>query len=169
MEKLLSLLDKLLDSALDELYKKDHYLLEHDVHERTIVFRLGHYLQNLMDATGEFQNFNLDFEYNRNGRYPKRIPANPRNGAFPDLIIHQRGSNQYNLLIMEFKPPPWNTNTGDDCKKLQQFINPRDRYNYLCGKSILLGRTRQAITIKTILHPSIQERIGGELNEVQDC
>ena len=60
MEKLLSLLDKLLDSALDELYEKDHYLLEHDVHERTIVFRLGHYLQNLMDATGEFQNFNLD-------------------------------------------------------------------------------------------------------------
>ena len=48
MEKLLSLLDKLLDSALDELYEKDHYLLEHDVHERTIVFRLGHYLQNLM-------------------------------------------------------------------------------------------------------------------------
>ena len=77
MEKLLSLLDKLLDSALGELYEKDHYLLEHDVHERTIVFRLGHYLQNLMDATGEFQNFNLDFEYNRNGRYPKRIPANP--------------------------------------------------------------------------------------------
>lgn len=48
MEKLLSLLDKLLDSALDELYEKDHYLLEHDVHERTIVFRLGHYLQNFL-------------------------------------------------------------------------------------------------------------------------
>ena len=162
MEKLLNLLDKLLDSALDELYEKDCYLLEHDVHERTIVFRFGHYLQNLMDATDEFQNFNLDFEYNRNGRQPKRIPANPRNGAFPDLIIHRRGSNQCNLLIMEFKPP-WNTDTEDDCKKLQQFINPHDRYNYLCGKSILLGRTRQDIAIKTILHPSIQEKNRGDV------
>ena len=161
MEKLLSLLDKLLDSALDELYAKDRYLLEHYVHERTIVFRFGHYLQNLMDATGEFQDFNLDFEYNRNGRQPKRIPANPRNGAFPDLIIHQRGSNQCNLLIMEFKPP-WNTYTDDDCKKLQQFVNPRGNYHYLCGQSILLGRTRQATTIKTFLHPNIQEKIGGD-------
>ena len=162
MEKLLSLLNKLLDSALDELYEKDSYLLEHDVHERTIVFRFGHYLQNLMDATGEFQYFNLDFEYNRNGRQPKRIPTNPRNGAFPDLIIHRRGSNQYNLLIMEFKPP-WNTDTEDDYKKLQQFINPRDGYNYLCGKSILFGRTRQAIAIKTVLHPSIQEKNRGDI------
>ena len=156
MEKLLNLLDKLLDSALDELYEKDQYLLEHDVHERTIVFRLGHYLQTLMDAIGEFQDFNLDFEYNRNGRQPKRTPANPQNGAFPDLIMHQRGSNKCNLLIMEFKPL-WNTDTRDDCKKLQQFIDPRDRYNYLCGKSILLGRTRQDIIITTILHPSIKK------------
>ena len=117
MEKSLNLLDKLLDSALDELYKKDQYLLEHDVHEWTIVFRFGHYLQNLMDATGEFQDFNLDFEYNRNGRQLKRIPSNPRNSVFPDLIIHRRGSNQYNPLIMEFKLP-WNTDTRCDYKKI---------------------------------------------------
>ena len=54
MEKLLSLLDEILDCALYELYKKDRYLLEHEVHERTIVFRIGHYLQNLMDVTGRF-------------------------------------------------------------------------------------------------------------------
>lgn len=160
MKQLLVLLDELIDAALDTLYERDIYLLEHDVHERTIVFRLGHYLQNLMDATDEFQKLNLDFEYNRNGRQPKRTPANPQNGAFPDLIMHQRGSNQSNLLIMEFKPP-WNTNTRDDYKKIQQFIDPDDRYNYLCGKSILLGRTRQTVTIKTILHPSIQEKNGG--------
>lgn len=157
MEKLLSLLDKLLDSALDKLYEKDSYLFEYDVHERTIVFRFGHYLQNLMDATGEFQDFHLDFEYNRNGMQPKRIPANPRNGAFPDLIIHQRGSNKYNLLVMEFKPP-WNADAVDDYKKLKQFVNASDRYNYLCGKSILLGRTRRCVIIKTILHPSIQKK-----------
>ena len=106
---------------------------------------------------------NLDFEYNRNGRQPKRIPANPQNGAFPDLIMHQRGSNKCNLLIMEFKPP-WNTNTRDDYKKIQQFIDPDDSYNYLCGKSILLGRTRQTVTIKTILHPSIQEKNEGDVS-----
>ena len=150
MEKLLNLLDELLNTALDELYEKDSYLLENRVHERAIVFRFGHYLQNLMDKSGQFQNFNLDFEYNRNGRQPKRIPANPRNGAFPDLIIHRRGSNHYNLLIIEFKPY-WNPYTASDCKKMRQFINPCYGYNYLCGKSILFGRTRQQILVDTIL------------------
>jgi hypothetical protein len=154
MESLLILLDELLECAFDELYKNDQYLLKHVVHERSIVFRFGHYLQNLMDGTGKFQGYDLDFEYNRNGRKPKRIPSHPRNGAFPDLIIHRRGSNKHNLLVMEFKPP-WDTETSDDCKKLQQFIDPQGRYNYLCGKSILLGQVRSGIIIKTFLHPDI--------------
>ena len=122
MEQLLVLLDELIESALDKLYKQDIYLLEHEVHERTIVFRFGHYLQNLMDETEAFRDYYLDFEYNRNGNQPKRIPAQSQNGALPDLIIHQRGTNAHNLLIMEFKTP-WNRQIEDDCKKLRQFID----------------------------------------------
>ena len=61
MEQLLVLLDELIESALDKLYKQDIYLLEHEVHERTIVFRFGHYLQNLMDETEAFRDYYLDF------------------------------------------------------------------------------------------------------------
>ena len=150
MKKLLNKLEKLIETALDELYEKDQYLLEHDVHERTIIFRFGHYLQNLMDDIGEFQTFNLDFEYNRNGQDPKRIPQSPQNGILPDLIIHRRGSNKYNLLVLKFKTP-WNTNVEDDCKKLQQLVDIHGTYSYLCGKSILLGMSRENVVIKTFL------------------
>ncbi len=156
MEKLLNMLEKLIETALDELYEKDQYLLEHDAHERTIVFRFGHYLQNLMDNIGEFQTFNLDFEYNRNGQDPKRIPGNPRNGILPDLVIHQRGSNKYNLIVLEFKTP-WNVNVEDDCEKLRQLVDMNGAYGYLSGKSILLGMTREDVTVKIFLRQNIGE------------
>ena len=157
MEQLLVLLDELIESALDQLYKQDIYLLEHEVHERTIVFRFGHYLQNLMDETEAFRDNYLDFEYNRNGNQPKRIPARSQNGALPDLIIHQRGTNAHNLLIMEFKTP-WNRQIEDDCKKLRQFIDPHGYYCYLSGKSILLGQVRQTVGIMTLFSPAYKQR-----------
>ena len=79
-------IDNCITVALDELYAKDLHLFTYRVHERAIVFRFGHYLQNQMDLYDVFRQYNLDFEYNRNGRQPKRIPARSRNGAVPDLI-----------------------------------------------------------------------------------
>lgn len=41
MEQLLVLLDELIESALDQLYKQDIYLLEHEVHEKQSFFVLA--------------------------------------------------------------------------------------------------------------------------------
>jgi hypothetical protein len=156
-KEILTLINGCIEAALDELYDKDLHLLLYRVHERTIVFRFGHYLQNKLDAHEVFKQYNLDFEYNRNGRQPKRIPTRSRNGAYPDLIIHRRGLNTHNLLIMEFKPY-WERNVDDDCDKILQFVDKNGNYKYQFGQSIIFGENRQSVIVKTFIqsHPTTE-------------
>lgn len=156
-KEILTLINGCIEAALDELYDKDLHLLFYMVHERTIVFRFGHYLQNKLDAHEAFKQYNLDFEYNRNGRQPKRIPARSRNGAYPDLIIHRRGLNTHNLLVMEFKPY-WDRNVDNDCDKILQFVDKNGDYKYQFGKSIIFGKNRQSVIVKTFMqsHPTME-------------
>lgn len=144
------LLETLMEKAFDMLYETDAYLFFRSVHENAIVFRFGHYLQDLMDQTGEFNDFNLDFEYNRNGYDPKRIPMRSRNGARPDLIIHKRGSNDCNLMVLEFKPHQ-NGITATDKRKIKEFVDPKGVYKYFGGKSIVFGQRREGVTIWTFM------------------
>lgn len=92
-------------SAIEHLLMRDEYLLQHDVSERAITHKLGTYLQVL------FPGWDVDCEYNRNGHDPKTVDL-PRpddravlesTSTFPDIIVHQRGSNERNLLIVEAK------------------------------------------------------------------
>jgi hypothetical protein len=94
------------ESAMQEFDASDRYLLEHDVNERTISTCLAHHLQS------KFDEWNVDCEYNRVGDTPKRLQV-PRDGAcwddtsartvFPDIIVHQRGPDGPNLLVLELK------------------------------------------------------------------
>lgn len=148
MDERITLLNQLVESALNELYRNDQYLLDHYVHERSIVFRFAHYLQNLLNNCEIFSEFDLDVEYNRNGYRPKRIPCR-RNGAKPDVIIHKRGSNKSNLLMIEFKTY-WDTRTSGDLKKLKEFTRCDGRYNFSLGLSIIFGEDRNAVGIKVV-------------------
>lgn len=126
-----------IEYALIHLYDKDKYLLEHKVHEQAIVFRFALYFENFVNSLGK--DYNLDVEYNKNMDNPKRIRAN-ENGKKPDLIIHSRGSNECNLLILEFKTY-WNSNYQQDFKKLKEFCRANE-YNYQYGACIILGREK---------------------------
>lgn len=157
MEEKLKVLDGLVNQALDMLYERDMHLImnravnsrgkdeQHHVGERSIVFRFAHYLQNLMDETGEFKEFTLDCEYNRNGAECKSLPSFP-NGTYPDLIIHKRGSNDFNLLVMEFKTH-WNRDTADDKRKLREFTFPLGKYKFHRGYSVVIERERANIRL----------------------
>jgi hypothetical protein len=108
--------------ALGILYKRDRFLLEKDVNERSISHKLAEYLQQL------FQDYNVDCEYNwqtdefesktfckellftseeEKKFYPKteeeKIKDKNAHTVYPDIIVHQRGSNLSNLLIIEIK------------------------------------------------------------------
>ena len=141
-------------SAFKMLYKNDSHLIyngandseekpdkKHHVGERSIVFRYAHYLQNLISEDEMFKEYNLDCEYNRNGTACKGLPSFPR-GTYPDLIIHKRGSNEDNLLVMEFKTY-WNDDREDDIKKIREFMDSTGKYKYKYGISVLIERDMQ--------------------------
>ena len=68
--------------------------------ERGIVFRFGIYLDKLKLPV--LHEYDIDVEYDRNIDCKKCVPG-WENGCYPDIIIHKRGTNTDNLLILEFK------------------------------------------------------------------
>ncbi len=125
------------DKAIVELYKNDQYLIANKVHERSIVFRFGVYFQTILNAT-DFSKLSLDIDYNKNHADPKRTTNFPR-GLYPDVILHKRGSNDRNILMIEFKTW-WGRNIKKDIQKLKDFTNQYGNYRYQIGLSIMLNR-----------------------------
>lgn len=162
-------IEKYLKNALDELYNNDQFLIcnqpcrsnqpdvHHHVGERAIVFRLAHYLSNDIERDSEFANYNLDCEYNRNGRNTKRLPSFPH-GTFPDIIIHERGTNDNNLFVCEVKTY-WNTNNADDVKKIQQFIDKDGEYKFRYGLSLKITKRRADVCYLWIYRDKEDENI----------
>jgi hypothetical protein len=105
-----------LNKALQRLRDEDALLLENDLSERCIAARLALHLQP------EFPGYKVDGEYNRAGEIKKRVPLSEecdtrknREGsplAVPDVIVHRRGDNVANVLVLELKktsnPTGWN-------------------------------------------------------------
>ena len=148
----ISSFENMIKLALDKLYNDDSYLFNIDtsskikkhVGERAIVFRFGLYFQQELDKYEFFNDFKLDCEYNRNGVVPKRLPpeGNLRN---PDLILHQQGNNNHNLLVIEFKGW-WNDKQEDDERKIKKMISKEGQYQYREGYTVLFGKNSAEVT-----------------------
>ena len=112
-----------LERALLRLLEGDRYLLENDLSERCIAARLAMYLSK------EFEQHDVDVEYNRAGDVAKRLHGLPdecyrrRNRqieapvAVPDIIVHHRGFDGPNLLVIEMKKT--SNPAGMDCDRLR--------------------------------------------------
>lgn len=142
-----------IQSALTVLYVHDIYLIDHKVNERTIVNRFSIYLQEELNERG-FSDFNMDVEYNRDHSDIKRTVRFSR-GTYPDVIVHRRGSNEYNLCVIEFKPW-WRSNTERDISKLIDFTSQDGKYKYSLGLSITLDRDT----------PNIQTVEDGQISDI---
>lgn len=146
-------LDKIIDmifQSLDKLYCNDSYLIKNSngirnnhVSERGIVFRFGIYFDSI--AQIEFPILNVDSEYNRNQGDLKRLPSR-QNGSYPDLILHKRGTNSNNILVVEFKPW-WDNHQDEDKKKIEDFCNKEGEYAFNYGVLILLGKKRDEVIV----------------------
>jgi hypothetical protein len=117
--------------TLGVLFKNDSFLLEADVHERSIAHKLAEYLQD------EFPDWNVDCEYNKKGRDNKILDGiqecseqKTTDRIYPDIIVHIRNTDE-NLLVIEIKT----NNQRDPCdiKKLQLLTKPRNGYEYKLG------------------------------------
>lgn len=128
--------------ALNKLYKNDKYLIkmytdkDNHVSERSIVFRFAVYLEKY--RLKYFPQYDLDVEYNCNINLIKMLNSKP---AMPDLIIHKRGTNENNLLGLEFKTW-WNKNQIEDIKRVKLF---KKELNYKYGATILIDKEHYKI------------------------
>lgn len=107
-------------NSLNSFFLLDDYLMNEDVHERSISHKLGCYLQRM------FPEWNVDCEYNKDFIHEedmnKRVPnytnvckkKSDQNSPliFPDIIIHKRGKEE-NLVVIELKKRP--DETGEKC------------------------------------------------------
>ena len=112
-----------IESALEQLLENDAVLLDIDVNERTIMYRLAMYVQQ------QFPDKHVDCEYNRDDVEPKRIQHlglypdaedTEMKTAFPDLIIHERGTAT-NYLVCEAKKSSNHANRDSDYAKLRGY------------------------------------------------
>jgi len=123
--------------AVDILLDKDAFLLEHGVHERSVTHKLAEYLQQM------FPDYHVDCEYNKHGITTKLLPRECEEASerkvFPDIVVHIRGDDSKNLLVIEAKPTP-QIDKSDKCK-LKLFTATNGKYAYKYGLFIGFDKT----------------------------
>jgi hypothetical protein len=132
----------LLKAAIDKVYKEERGIFDctggsRRGLEQAFVFRTGLYLNDLIKET-QYAHLDLDCEYNKNQNGIKSTERFPQ-GVRPDLLLHRRGSNEENILAVEFKGW-WNKNTKKDIMKLEDLTLPWDNYKYLIGVFVHIGK-----------------------------
>lgn len=139
---------ELLSKALDLLYSNDQYLISNEasqyVGERCIAHKLGGYLSNLISE------YDVDCEFNRDLDTVKKMGGHK---IIPDIIIHKRGNNDDNLIVIEVKPW-WNDKREgfiNDEKKLKYLTNCNNQYRYKYGLSLIINQYREDAKVKIFI------------------
>lgn len=116
--------------AFDQLFKNDVFLLENEVHERSVAHKLAEYLQQ------QFFGWHVDCEYNRHGidikKLSRKCDGEYKEYVYPDIVIHHRGYDS-NLLAIEIKPRKFKNIDECDNAKLIEFTEPKGKYKYQLG------------------------------------
>jgi hypothetical protein len=135
------------NEALEMLVAKDSFLLVNDAGERTIAARLACYMVPL------FPDHDVDVEYNRHGVDSKRamLPPGCRTGGdrlvYPDIVVHHRGDDRDNLLVVELKKTTNNEPRDCDFAKIAAL---KEQYGYTAGVFIEMPAGRAATTTRPL-------------------
>ncbi|MEV0246008.1 hypothetical protein AB0H76_05395 [Nocardia sp. NPDC050712] len=133
----------LLHRAALALYRNERELIDHNVHEQALGFRIGLFLANTIERPDS--KLHVDSEYNRQGTKPKVILSQGRIGKRPDLVIHVRDTNESNLLAVEIKKSA--EAIEDDLERLCALQS--DPFHYHDAVLLILGATPQWRWIRT--------------------
>lgn len=140
-----------LNCAIDALFAVDGYLLSVDSSERSISHRLAVHLAK------QFTDYDVDCEYNRDGFDVKRLqlaqrPVNDNDieavTAFPDIIVHRRGTNQHNLLVVKMKKGSSTVSVDYDIDKLKAF---RQELSYLFAADVTVGKSKAKRLVRKVV------------------
>ena len=150
------------ENAIRKIYSNDYYLLKNKLNERAVSPCLFCYLRP------EFPDYNVDHEYNGNIentvngrkqmvgsesefrqfdkiRKPKIIDGMTVSNIVPDIIVHKRGFNTDNLLVIEVKLAKskqfakLNLHDRFDTTKLHYFTGRSSGFNFKLGAFLQLG------------------------------
>ena len=128
---------KKLRICIEILYKKDLFLIENSVSERSISHKLAEYLQ-----VG-FQYWNVDCEYNIIYDQVKELKGINEFSAqrttdriYPDIIVHERNTDK-NLVVIEIKV---NIEGDSDIKKLEKLTSTVSEFSYKFGYFIRFSK-----------------------------
>jgi len=106
---------RILTEAIEALYEENIGILRLNVNERTICGQLRAILER------SFKNHDVHAEYNLHGVDPKEIELPDETGVltssrvYPDIIVHQPGHDDENLIVIEVKK---STNPAPDQRDL---------------------------------------------------
>jgi hypothetical protein len=155
-----------IDKAFSKLLERDRILLENDLHERAITHWFAVYLDDEIQSSFPGKDYNVDCEYNRditrNNEWTKRafilkdkmipefreVSSNQaqdyfgERSVYPDIIVHKRGSNASNLLVMEIKKSSSNLSREFDIQKLKAYTRnefKEDILKYKYGVLVEIG------------------------------
>lgn len=141
------------EEAVEDLLINEKDILNRQLNERVLSNRLADYLRPL------FEDFDVDAEYNGDIDKPndrkalaiaknriEEIDYKPNKSSeyklSPDIIIHERGTNENNLVVIEVKKDisPAKDKEYDLIKLEHLTINySGNHYNYKLGIAIVLG------------------------------
>lgn len=137
---IVEMLKSLLAESIAKLYANEFSLLIVRGLENACVVRVIYYMQDMLNNDPRFymwRHYNLDFEYNKSVGGLKVI--NTRSKYIkPDLILHIRGTDAHNLMVIEFKK---GRKTSDkDIEKLRALTGDDCRYKYILGCAVVLNK-----------------------------
>lgn len=113
--------------AIEALYEEELAILRLDISERTICGQLRGILEQY------FEDHEVHAEYNRHGVDPKEVELPNGDGVltktrvYPDLIIHQPGHDDDNLIVIEVKK---STNPESDERDLMKLSRMKQQLGY---------------------------------------
>lgn len=137
---------KIIELALRDLYLNDQILISRFTKERAINHWLAFYIDKHIRTNLEI-NYNVDVEYNRNitdelfdgnKNTNKKIinwTGDNLSGqeTIPDIIVHKRGSNDYNHLCVEGNKEYKNKKSANkDFQKIIGLLNEPYNFEYGC-------------------------------------
>ena len=108
--------------ALENVVSEPYYKKVPDMHEVALCHRLAVHLENSSKFTG----YLIDCDYNKAAEDKK---TNPEGCGFrPDIIVHVRGSNENNLIMIEAKKAPCSQEKKAEVK--ERLIDNGNKYQY---------------------------------------
>jgi hypothetical protein len=155
-------IDNLVKQSLSDLYEHDLILLDNDVGERSITHRLAIYVEKRISELDDTEvcRLNVDCEYNRNvagglnapkyliiksadqhkkaNEFGRQSEEALEVSSYPDIIVHRRGHNDCNLLVIEVKKKSSRIGDSYDIKKLEAFTKKDEHNEYGYSYGILI-------------------------------